>query len=135
MYMLAQFREKRAYPLIAAFAALPDELPHDLAGDFVTEDLGRVLASVCGGDQSLIRGLIENAAVDEFVRSQACTLSSVWSFPGKPNGRRFSPISADCCERNSATTQAMFSTIWSCTPANCIRRKSSKIYAPPTNAE
>jgi hypothetical protein len=71
MYLLAQFRETRAYPLVAGFASLPGERMHEVAGDFVTEALGRVLASVCGGDQRLIRELIEDEEIDDFVRGEA----------------------------------------------------------------
>jgi len=38
----------------------PGEFPFELAGDVVTEDLGRILASVSGGDASAIVALIEN---------------------------------------------------------------------------
>ena len=71
MFLLAQFRETRAYPLVVDFASLPGELPHSLCGDFITEDLGRVLASVCGGELGGIQSLIENEAVDEWVRGAA----------------------------------------------------------------
>ena len=50
MYLLAQFRETRAYrPLVRIFSA-PGETPFDLAGDTVTEALNRILASVYDGD-------------------------------------------------------------------------------------
>ncbi len=68
MFLLAQFRETRAYPLIVRFASLPDDLPDTLCGDFLTEGLGRVLASVCGGDLSGIQSLIENAEICAWVR-------------------------------------------------------------------
>jgi len=71
MFLLAQFREVCAYPLIVKFASLPGELPHSLCGDFITEDLGKVLASVCGGDLAGIQSLIENEAVNEWVRGAA----------------------------------------------------------------
>ncbi len=71
MYLMAQFRETRAYPLVAAFASLPEKLLYDIAGDFVTESLGQVFASVCGGDQRLIRELLEDEKIDEFVRGAA----------------------------------------------------------------
>ena len=38
-YLLAQFREKRAYPLIIDFFSVPGDLPTEVAGDLVTEDL------------------------------------------------------------------------------------------------
>jgi len=71
MFLLAQFREVCAYPLIVKFASLPGELPHSLCGDFITEDLGKVLASVCGGDLAGIQSLIESEAVNEWVRGAA----------------------------------------------------------------
>ncbi|NCA72054.1 MAG: DUF1186 domain-containing protein, partial [Sphingobacteriia bacterium] len=42
-----------------------------VAGDLVTEDLDRILAAVCGEDVDPIKGMIENRAVNEYVRS-AC---------------------------------------------------------------
>jgi hypothetical protein len=68
MFLLAQFRETRAYPLVLRLASLPGDLPDSLCGDFITEDLGRVLASVCGGDPAAIQSLIENEEIDEWVR-------------------------------------------------------------------
>jgi Protein of unknown function (DUF1186)/SEC-C motif len=71
MFLLAQFRETRAYPLVVRFASLPGDLLDSLCGDFITEDLGQVLASVCGGDLSGIQSLIENEDTDEWVRGAA----------------------------------------------------------------
>jgi hypothetical protein len=71
MFLLAQFREARAYPLVVRFASLPGELLDSLCGDFLTEDLGRILASVCGGQLAGIQSLIENEATDEYVRGAA----------------------------------------------------------------
>jgi len=71
MFLLAQFRETRAYPLVVEFASLPGELLDSLCGDFLTGDLGRVLASVCGGELAGIQSLIENEGVYEWVRGAA----------------------------------------------------------------
>ena len=46
MYLLASFRETRAYPLIVRLFSLGGETPFDIAGDIVTEDLNNILASV-----------------------------------------------------------------------------------------
>ncbi|MGC9347482.1 MAG: DUF1186 domain-containing protein [Anaerolineae bacterium] len=70
-YLLAQFREERAYPLIVDFFSIPGEITLDVTGDFVTEDLGKVLASVSGGDIEPMKTLVENPAVNEFVRGAA----------------------------------------------------------------
>ena len=71
MYLLAQFREVRAYPLLVRFFSLPGEISVDLTGDVVTEDLGRLLASVSCGDATLMEGLIENEQANEWVRGAA----------------------------------------------------------------
>ncbi len=66
--MLAQFREKKAYPLIYEIFSADAKTVDDAYGDFITEDLHRVLASVSGSDVSLINKLIEDEKVYEFVR-------------------------------------------------------------------
>ena len=73
LYLLAQFREKRAYPLIVKyFGELGLEIEAlDPTGDIVTEDLNSILASVCHGDLNLIKQLIEDPQVNEYVRSAA----------------------------------------------------------------
>ncbi len=73
MFLLAQFRETRAYPLVLRFASLPGDLLDSLCGDFLTEDLGRVLASVCGGRMEGIQSLTEDEAADEWARGAALT--------------------------------------------------------------
>ncbi|HPG67785.1 MAG TPA: DUF1186 domain-containing protein [Candidatus Hydrogenedentes bacterium] len=69
MYLLAQFRETRAYPLVVRFTRLEENLLDALAGDFITEDLCRVLASVCDGNTGPIEELIEDRGVGEYARS------------------------------------------------------------------
>jgi hypothetical protein len=71
MFLLAQFRETRAYPLVVRFALLPGDILHSLCGDFITQSLGEVLASVCGGDLAGIQSLIENESADQWVRGAA----------------------------------------------------------------
>ncbi len=71
LYGLAQFRETRAYPLLVRIFSRPGEFPFELAGDVVTQDLGRILASVSGGDVSGLIALIENEQGNEWVRSAA----------------------------------------------------------------
>lgn len=72
-YLLAQFREQKAYPLIVRYfgqlSTDDDEL--EPIADIVTEDLKKILASVCGNDLSLIKQLIENPQHNEYVRSGA----------------------------------------------------------------
>src|SRR5215467_722963 len=71
MYLLAQFREPRAYPLIVEFFSIPGDIALDTTGDVATEDLGRMLASVSCGDIRLMTALVENAHANEYVRVAA----------------------------------------------------------------
>ncbi|MBW4617172.1 MAG: DUF1186 family protein [Desmonostoc vinosum HA7617-LM4] len=70
-YLLAEFREPLAYPVIIKFFSVPGEIALDLTGDLVTEDLGRILASVSDGNIEPIKQLIDNKEVNEYVRGAA----------------------------------------------------------------
>ncbi|MEA5508079.1 DUF1186 domain-containing protein [Halotia wernerae UHCC 0503] len=71
LYVLAQFRETLAYPLIVKFFSVPGEIALDVTGDVVTEDLGRILASVSQANIKPIKQLIENSKVNEYIRGAA----------------------------------------------------------------
>jgi hypothetical protein len=71
LYLLALFRETRAYPLLVRIFSRSGEFPFELAGDVVTQDLSRILASVSGGDVSGMAALIENEQANEYVRWNA----------------------------------------------------------------
>ena len=71
IYMLAYFRETRAFEYIIRIAYLPDEQAYDLLGDTITEDFGRILASVCDGNIEPIKDIIEDSSLYEYVREQA----------------------------------------------------------------
>jgi Protein of unknown function (DUF1186) len=71
IYLLAQFKESQAYLPIVEFFSVPGEISMDVTGDLVTEDLGRILASVCDGNIEPIQQLIENRQANEYVRSSA----------------------------------------------------------------
>jgi hypothetical protein len=73
MFLLAQFRETRAYPLLVKIFSVPGEFAFDLVGDTVTEDLGQLLASVSGGDISGMTALVENEDANEYVRAAGLT--------------------------------------------------------------
>ena len=71
IYLLAQFRERRALDAFLRFLSLPGEQSIDLTGDMVTENGAAVLVSVCGGDPGPLLRLAHDETVNEFVRSQA----------------------------------------------------------------
>ena len=83
VYLLAQFREKRAYPLIVKMVSASGETPFDLLGDTITEALGQILASVYDGDPLPLHSLAESEAVNEFVRSAALNAFLVLEHTGQ----------------------------------------------------
>ncbi len=60
MFLLAQFREKAAFPLMIKLLSLPGAMPEILLGDSITEKLHRMVGSVYNGDLTAIQNLIEN---------------------------------------------------------------------------
>lgn len=71
IYLLAQFREQRAYPLICSLLNKPYEILDELLGDLITEGLSGILASVFNGDVKPLKCIIENEEIDEFIRAAA----------------------------------------------------------------
>jgi hypothetical protein len=71
LFLLAQFKEKKAYPLIFNLFTFDAKKVDSVFGEFVTEDLGRVLASVCDGNTGYINKLIEDETVFKYVRISA----------------------------------------------------------------
>jgi hypothetical protein len=71
MYLLAQIQESQAYPLLVKIFSAPGEVPFELAGDVVTQDLPSILASVSDGDTSGMMELVENEKANEWVRCAA----------------------------------------------------------------
>lgn len=71
MFLLAQFREKTAFPLIMKLASLPkDEDAVDIIfDDVITEDLHRIIASVYDGDLAAVKKLIENPIINIWSRN------------------------------------------------------------------
>ena len=88
MYLLAQFRETRAYPLLVKIFSVPGEVPFDLAGTVVTQDLASILASVSDGDPSGMMELVENEKANEYVRGAAMDgLVTLMAFGKRKPGR------------------------------------------------
>ena len=71
MYLLAQFRETRAFPLVVRFCELQGQTPEYLLGDTVTEGIDRILASTFDGDTEALKRVVENPACNEYIRSAA----------------------------------------------------------------
>jgi uncharacterized protein YecA (UPF0149 family) len=71
LFLLAQFREAQAYPLIIDLLSLPGRTPLDLLGNIIVQNMPSILASVCQGDITPIQQLIENSEINEHVRGAA----------------------------------------------------------------
>ena len=85
LYLLAQFREQKAYPLIIRMVSIPAMESEYRFGDIVTEGLHRVLATVYNGDLTLLQALIENDSdgIDEFVQGAALRTIATLCFTGQ----------------------------------------------------
>lgn len=78
LYLLAQFREPLAYPLIVDFVSKSPNLVEDLLGDTMTEDLDKILASVGSSNPNLVKSLIDNPDVNQYVRKAALRTWVIW---------------------------------------------------------
>ena len=70
-FLLAQFRETRAYRPIIELLQLDAGVTTEIFGDSLTEDLKDILACVFDGDEAPLRGLIENPRANEWARGSA----------------------------------------------------------------
>jgi hypothetical protein len=82
LYLLARWREPRAYPSVVRWLSLPGEGPFHIAGDIVTQDGGRILAAVCNGDLEPIKALVLDRSANEYARGagvNALALLAAWA--------------------------------------------------------
>jgi hypothetical protein len=70
LFLLAKFREQRAWPLLVRLVSAPDGAD-EVLGDVITESLDGIMASVCGDDIAGVKALIENPAIFDMVRGAA----------------------------------------------------------------
>ena len=71
LFLLANFRETKAYPHIIKLISHSGDTVVSLTGEVFTEALGRILASVYDGDLDQIKSVVENPNVNVWVRSAA----------------------------------------------------------------
>ncbi len=82
LYLLAKWRETRAYPLVIRWLSLSDVTSTRLSGDVLPQDGARILAAVCDEDLEPIKRLVLNRDADEFSRGvavSALALLAVWA--------------------------------------------------------
>ncbi len=79
IFLLAYFRETRAYPLVVKLISRPGDEVVELTGEVFTEALGRILASLYDGDLKPVQAVIENEQLNPWIRSAALdTLMVLW---------------------------------------------------------
>ena len=71
IHLLAEFGDQSAFPILLAFLRKDRDLVDDVLGDAVTMTLSGVLISTFNGDLILLEDLIDDWAVDEYVRAAA----------------------------------------------------------------
>ncbi|MEW6348850.1 MAG: DUF1186 domain-containing protein [Thermodesulfobacteriota bacterium] len=77
MYLLAQFRETRAYRPLARLLSLPQETIAPLMWYMEADDTHRILASVCGGDDTILKRLVRDTRIGDQVRASALKAMTV----------------------------------------------------------
>ncbi len=88
MFLLAQFREKRAYPLLCRFFSGLEGDEYWFCGDIVTEDLPRLWASVFDGNLDALVAIVENPRIDQFIRIAAVKAMGILYLHGELDRER-----------------------------------------------
>ena len=116
LYLLAKWREPRAYPLVVRWLSLPGDAPFDLAGDIVTQDGSRMLAGVCDGDLTLLEALVLDRQANEYGRGAAVGALShlaVWAeVPRESVVEHFLWLAREGLEREPGH-------VWDCLAVEC----------------
>ena len=69
--LLGYFEDPKAHDVIIDIFSLPDDIPSDLFGDSVTENLPEILIKTCGGSLARIKELILNKDAYDYCRTSA----------------------------------------------------------------
>ena len=71
LFLLAEFKEKKAFPLILKMLSIPHLDGFDVLGDGVMEKLSSIMVSVFDGDFKGLNEIIENKDIDSYIRNSA----------------------------------------------------------------
>ena len=71
LFLLAEFKEKKAFPLILKMLSIPNLDGFDVLGDGVMEKLSSIMVSVFDGDFLGLNEIIENKDIDSYIRNSA----------------------------------------------------------------
>lgn len=109
LMLLAQFKEPKAHDVIVDLAGLPNDIPYQLFGDTITEDLPMILVRTCDGSLERVRELILNREADDFCRlsaSQALVYAVVERYEQREN------VLAFLCGLFTGTETSIDSDFW-----------------------
>lgn len=70
IYILAEFKEKRLFPILVKIFGNEQYNLNEIIGYCVTDKLNSILISVFNGDFELINVIVENKKIDDYIRSQ-----------------------------------------------------------------
>ncbi|HEX7778873.1 MAG TPA: DUF1186 domain-containing protein [Vicinamibacterales bacterium] len=117
VYLVAKWREPRAYPGIVRWFSMPGEEPFIIGGDIVTQHGARILAAVCDGDLEPIKALILNRDADEYGRGNgvgALAFLAAWGeVPRQPIVDYFQWLAREGLEREH-------SQVWNSLAGNAV---------------
>ena len=71
LYLLAQFREKQAFPKLVRLLRKSEEVLDYFLGDTITDGASKILCSVYDGNLGLLKELIEDSNAYEYARNAA----------------------------------------------------------------
>ncbi|HAB66705.1 MAG TPA: hypothetical protein DCE23_05000 [Firmicutes bacterium] len=71
IFLLAEFKEQKAFPYLIDLLNKDEEVVEYIIGDDYPEYLPRLLASTYNGDDEALFSIIENKEINEFIRSSA----------------------------------------------------------------
>ena len=71
LFVLAKFKEPKAFPHVVKLCSLPYKVIEDLLGDIKTEHLDSIIASTFNDNWALLFSLVANQYLNEFVRCSA----------------------------------------------------------------
>ena len=109
VYLLAKWREARAYPLIIRWLSLPGEGAFDIAGDVPTQDGARILAAVCHGNLDPMKSLVLNRSANEFCRSvalSALALLAAWGEVAYDSDRKSTRLNSSHIQKSRMPSSA-----------------------------
>lgn len=89
IYLLSQFREQSALPLLLEIACLPEQTLEHLFGECIDEDLHRFIASTFNGDLALIKNIIESETTHKTARNAALKSLAVLAINKQINNKEF----------------------------------------------